>query len=241
MVTSVYNHKGGTGKTTTTINLGRALKDLGYNILLVDLDPQANLTYSLGVEKKNAYEVTLSSKSVVKTNEGLDLLPNFASPDFLVDYEFPSVTALGDELANFFSEYDFVFIDCPPAMNMTVVNALLASDSVLITVLLDALSLEGLSQVLDSMSKLLIDYNKNISLTGVLPVMVNSSRHLTRDVKNYIKENINATLFENHIRMNVKIAEAPSHGKSVIEYDPKCNGSKDYKELANEFLELIKL
>jgi chromosome partitioning protein len=148
MVLSIYNHKGGTGKTTTTINLGRALKNEGYKVLLVDLDPQANMTYSLGIKKINVDAVTLSEDNITTTREGLDILPNYTTPQFLVDYDFPSDTSLRDEMDTCFSNYDFVLIDCPPAMNHTVVNALLASNGIILPVLLDVLSLEALKQVL---------------------------------------------------------------------------------------------
>lgn len=236
MVISVYNHKGGTGKTTTTINIGMALKNLGYSILLVDLDPQANMTYSLGVERNVISDIALSSDNVVVTSEGLEIIPNFTSPQFLVDYEYPSITALADELGGFFSEYDYVLIDCPPAMNMTVVNSLLASDAVLIPAIMDPLSLEALRQVLDAIENLMDQYDHSLSFTGVLPVMVDSRRQLTHEVKQYIDENINVTVFDNKIRMNVKIAESPSYGQSVVSYASNSNGALDYKAAANELV-----
>ncbi|MCF6361388.1 MAG: ParA family protein [Cyclobacteriaceae bacterium] len=239
MVLSIYNHKGGTGKTTTTINLGRVLKDIGYDVLLVDLDPQANMTYSLGIQKTDVDAVNLSEDNIILTEEGLNILPNYTSPQFLVDYEFLSPTSLRDELATCFSGYDFVLIDCPPAMNNTVVNALLASDAVLLPVLLDVLSLEALNQVNSAMTLLLEDNNHKFDFTCVLPVMVDSRRLLTTEIKKVIMNSFNVYIFENHIRMNVKTAEAPSHGKSVLAYSPSSNGSFDYKRVAEEFLSCI--
>ena len=239
MIISVYNHKGGTGKTTTSINIGKSLSDLGNSVLLVDLDPQANLTYSLGIEKNEALEVKLSAENIVSTEEGFDVIPNFTSPQFLVDYQFPSPTSLKEELSELFLSYDFVLIDCPPSMNLTVVNALLTSDGVLIPALLDALSLEALRQVFGAIDDLLKEYKYNFSFIGILPVMVDRRRQLTNDVKDYIQENYDVSLFENNVRMNVKIAEAPSHGKSIFEYYSKCKGATDYMNVTKEFLEKV--
>jgi len=194
----------------------------------------------MGIEKTDAAQVSLSAENVTSSQEGIDILPNFTSPQFLVDYDYPSVTALRDELSGLFKKYDFVLIDCPPAMNMNVVNALLASDGVLLPALLDVLSLEGLSQVLGAIERLMKDHQHNLNITGVLPVMVDTRRQLTTEVKSYIEKNFNVPVLKNHIRMNVKTAEAPSHGKSVIAYEPKSNGAIDYKAVAKEFLELIK-
>ena len=239
MVLSIYNHKGGTGKTTTCINLGRALKNKGFKVLLVDLDPQANMTYSLGIQKGNVDKVSLSPDKITTTDENLNILPNYTSPQFLIDYEFPKPTSLRDELEDCFKSYDFVLIDCPPAMNQTVVNALLASDGVIFPVLLDVLSLEALKQVLHAMHILLDDNNYKLPISLVLPVMVNSRRRLTTEVNKIIQNDIETPVFENQVRMNVKIAEAPSHGASVIEYAPKSNGAKDYAKVANELIDYI--
>ena len=239
MVIAIYNHKGGTGKTTTAINVGKVLKDLGYKTLLVDLDSQANLTYAMGIEKDILSEISLSPESLVITNEGLEIIPNFTSPQFLVDYEFPSSTSLRDELSGFFSSYDYVLLDCPPAMNITVVNALLASEGVIIPAIMDPLSLEALRQVLEAMNLLLEEFNHTLSFKAVLPVMVDSRRQLTKEVKEYIHGNFNIDVFENTVRMNVKIAESPSYGESVISYSPDSNGTKDYNAATNELLTKI--
>ncbi|MCB0495521.1 MAG: ParA family protein [Cyclobacteriaceae bacterium] len=240
MVISIYNHKGGTGKTTTTVNLGRIIKDQGHSVLLIDLDPQANLTYSLGVHKTDVHSVYLSPDHVVETEEGLHILPNYTAPKFMVDYEFPSETALRDELETYFTNYDFVLIDCPPAMNLTVVNALLASDGIVLPALLDVLSLEALNQVIAAIKELLKEHKHSLKFSVVLPVMVDSRRLLTNEVKKYIETSFETPIFENYIRMNVKLAEAPSHGKSVVAYAPSSNGASDYEKVAIELLEYIK-
>jgi len=239
MILSIYSHKGGTGKTTSTINLGRALKDRGYDVLLVDLDPQANLTYSLGIHKTDARAVSLSPDNITTTEEGLHILPNLTTPQFLIDYEFPFKTSLRDEMETCFAEYDFVLIDCPPAMNLTVVNALLASDGVIFPVLLDVLSLEALNQALRAIKALLSQQQHELQFTIVLPVMVDSRRLLTSEVKGFIQNTFETPVFKNHIRMNVKTAEAPSHGKSVLAYSPNSTGAKDYKKATDELLQYI--
>ncbi len=239
MVISIYSHKGGTGKTTTTINLGRVLKDKGYHVLLVDMDAQANLTYSLGVQKTDVQSVNLSPESIITTQEGLDILPNYTTPQFLIDYEFPSVNALHTELGSCFANYDFVLIDCPPAMDMSVVNALLASDGIIFPVLLDVLSLEALNQAVSAINMLFNTHSHAVQFKYVLPVMVNPRRLLTAEVKKYIKGSFDLPVFENTIRMNVKTAEAPSHGVSVLEYAPNSNGAKDYTKATDEFLNYI--
>ena len=233
MIISIFNHKGGTGKTTTSINLGRALADLDFKCLLIDLDPQANLTYSLGVDMSmNSFSFKIND--IISCSEGFHLLPNKKEPAFGHISFFKEYSELKQQLEEIKEEYDFILIDCPPAQSRDVANAIVASDTVIIPSLLDALSIEGFRQAVDGIESLKIQYEINTTVMGVLPIMINSRRKLSQEVIEFIQNNYKIPIFKTYIRMDVKIAEAPSHGKSVLEYAPQSRGAEDYKNLALE-------
>lgn len=242
-IVSVINQKGGTGKTTTTINLGSALSKTGKKILLIDLDPQANLSYSLGVEEPQGTlaDVFTGHKSlnqiIVKQNN-VSIAPG---SNELVDIEISLVTQLQREsfLKNILAEakgYDFILIDCPPSLSLLTVNALAASDEVLIPLQMEVLTLQGLSQILNTVKQVQSAFNSKLKVKGIVVVMFDKRRKLSSEIQDYLEQNIAERIFKTRIRLNVKLAEAPSFGKSVLDYDPGSYGAQDYQALATEFL-----
>ncbi|GAB4236900.1 MAG: ParA family protein [Ekhidna sp.] len=244
-VISIVNQKGGTGKTTTSINLGSALASLGKKVLLVDMDSQGNLGYSLGLDEgpsiSDVFEGTVEVKDVIQQREGIDIVP---SDMRLVDIELSLVemedrqTFLKSKLKGFTSKYDYILIDCPPSLSILALNALYASDAVIIPMLMEVLSLQGLDQIIETINKVNKTYDKDLQIKGILPVMVDKRRKLSEEVKEYINENYEVKIFDSMIRNNVKASEAPSFGQSVISYAPSSNSAKDYMAFAKEIVGL---
>ena len=247
MIISVVNKKGGTGKTTSSINIGKCLTLQNKKVLLIDLDAQGNLSYSLGINPeecllgKALFEGEISEDKIFEREE-MDIVP---SNNDLVNYEFDfiqqkySYTTVKDTLDSVSENYDFVIIDCPPSGGFLTINALIASDAVLIPMQLDVLSLQGLEQILQTIEEIKSDYNPSLYVLGVLGVLVDERRQLTYDVLEHITNNYGVNIFNNYIRQNVRAAEAPSHGVSVIEYSPNSNSAKDYLSVTNEMLQIV--
>lgn len=248
MIISVVNQKGGTAKTTTTINLGSALAMNGYKVLLVDFDAQGSLSYSLGKTDLDTTVVDAVrgdkklSDCIVQA-ENFDLLPSNIQ---LADLELSLIDAehrelyLSSTLQKVSKFYDYILIDCPPSLSLLTVNALSASDGVLVPMQLDVLSLQGLELILDTIKKIKTTFNQKLSLLGVLPVMVDSRRKLTQEVLDYLNEQFEVRVFQNMIRINVKASEAPSFGQSVIAYSPESNSARDYINCSQELIKLTK-
>lgn len=239
-IIAVVNQKGGTGKTTTTINLGSALSRLKKKVLLIDLDPQANLSYSLGIEdsKESLAEVLageLSIDQAIISKNGLHILPGSVG---MVDVELGLVNQPEREfyLKNLLSTlpYDYILIDAPPSLSLLALNALAASHEIIIPLQLEVLTFRGLTQILETIQQVKDTVNPALKIAGILMVMYDKRRKLTLELEKYLKDNIDENIFESVIHSNVKIAEAPSFGLSVIDYDPSCVGSKDYIALAKE-------
>ena len=245
VIYSVINQKGGTGKTTTAINLGTALVRRAKDVLLIDLDTQGNLSYSLGINDfdQSMADVLLGEskiEEILLETEGLSVAP---SDNQLADAELSLARSGGHE--NALSEilrkvegYDYVLIDCPPSLSTLTINALLASDKVIIPMQMEVLSLQGLDQIIQTIEKVKSTFSKDLSIEGVLPVMVDSRRKLSQEVKDHIGENYELRIFDSMIRNNVKASEAPSFGKSVIGYKPTSNSAVDYMRFADEILDL---
>lgn len=242
---SIVNQKGGTGKTTTSLNLGSALAKLGKSVLLVDMDSQGNLGYSLGLDEGNTisdvFEGTSELEDIIQEKEGMHIAP---SDMRLVDIELSLMdlddrhTMLDAKLKKQAKKYDYVLIDCPPSLSILAVNSLYASEQVIVPMLMEVLSLQGLDQIIQTIEKINTGYNKQLSIMGILPVMVDKRRKLSQEVKDYILENYDVTIFDTMIRNNVKASEAPSFGQSVIQYAPTSNSAKDYTDFANEIVKL---
>jgi len=246
MTISIVNHKGGTGKTTTTINLGSALAAQGNSVLLVDFDAQGSLTYSLGIDDQqptiaDAFHGETSVEHLLQEREGMQILPADAK---LADVEL--AIAKSDDrfnhLKNLLSplqQFDFVLIDCPPSLSLLTLNALVASDYVIVPMQMDVLALRGLDSMLETVKKL-NTITTTLTVLGILPIMVDPRKNIYQEILTHIKSNYVERVFKQVIHTSVKAAEAPSFGKSVVGYAPHSTAANDYKEFAKEVLKLTK-
>jgi chromosome partitioning protein len=246
-VIAVLNQKGGVGKTTTAINLGAYLAKAGKTVLVVDFDPQGNATSGLGFDKQTApltsYDILKDPKKAAKavfntTTDNLFILPTNAT---LANAEVELVAkekrefSLKEALDTM--SYDYILIDCPPALGLLTINALTAADELLIPVQAEYYALEGLSQLLSVMQKVKQGLNTKLELMGVVVTMFDSRTSLSEQVHEELKKHFGAKLFKTVIPRNVKLAEAPSHGKPVIQHDKWSKGARAYKQLAKEVLQ----
>lgn len=245
---SIVNQKGGTGKTTTTINLGSALAKLGKKVLLIDLDPQGNLSYSIGLgdakySMAHVFEDSKTINDIIIGKDGVDVAPGTGD---LVDIEISLVTQedregfLKDRLAGLEKKYDYILIDSPPSLSLLTLNALNASTEVLIPLQLEVLTMQGLSQILNTVRQVKDTLNPELKVKGIAFVMYDKRRKLSTEVYEYIRENVEENIFKTFIRSNVKIAEAPSFGMSVLDYDPHSSGASDYMSLAKELVKPVR-
>ncbi|MBT4880347.1 MAG: ParA family protein [Alphaproteobacteria bacterium] len=247
-IISIANQKGGVGKTTTSINLATGLAATCKNVLLVDLDPQGNATTGLGIRipatSPGVYEALLSGapfSQVVTPTEipRLDILP---STQDLAGAEIELVSASAREfflnklLSKVSSHYDYIFIDCPPSLGLLTLNALVASDAVLIPLQCEFFALQGLSQLLETINRVQKKLNKSLSLEGIVLTMFDRRNSLSRQVMLDVKAHLGEYVYNTVIPRNVRVAEAPSHGKPLLLYDTRCSGSEAYMKLAKEFL-----
>ncbi|MEH6502652.1 MAG: AAA family ATPase [Cycloclasticus sp.] len=245
-IIAVANQKGGVGKTTTSINLAASMAELGRRVLLVDMDPQGNATMGCGVDKKNVelscYDVLLEDcdpEHAVVRPENLknDVLPSNmdlagAEVHLLAAENRENRLKLSiDKVAN---RYDFVFIDCPPSMNMLTINALVAADSVLVPMQCEYFALEGLSSLMDTLKQVRETVNSELKLEGLLRTMVDTRSRLTREVSEQLMTHFSDRVFETTIPRNVRLAEAPSYGLPAILYDKNSSGAIAYMNLARE-------
>ena len=247
-IISLVNQKGGVGKTTTSINLSNSLGHLGKKTLLIDLDPQSNSTTGLGVDKlkiKNSiYNVIMGhctiSEAIIKTPyKNLSMIPaliDLAGVDIeliqigVYDKEFRITEQLKER-------YDFIIIDCPPNLGVLTTNALAASDSVLIPIQCEYYSLEGVNQLLHTILKIQNNINPSLDIEGVLLTMLDGRTLLGLEVVEDVRKFFNEKVFSTIIPRLVKLVEAPSHGKPILEYDPKSKGALAYLNLAKEVIE----
>lgn len=244
---AIVNQKGGVGKTTSCVNLVASLVSKGKRVLLCDFDPQANATSGLGVDKTTAtpgiYEVLINdapcSKAVVKTPHG-DVLPaNKALAGATVEMigmerrEY----LLRDALAGVKDQYDFVFIDCPPSLELLTLNALCAADTVLVPVQCEYYALEGLSDLLSTVRIVKRSLNTALELEGVILTMFDGRTNLSLQVAEEVKRHFPGKVYATVIPRNVRLSEAPSHGKPVMAYDPWSRGTEAYASLADEVIE----
>lgn len=246
-VLAIVNQKGGTGKTTTTVNIGSAFAAKGYRILLIDLDPQGNLTYSLGINEfeKGVDDVLKHDSLLVDAlieRELMDVLPattNLAKLELIQLDMSNTAYILSEALTDAAESYDFILIDCPPSLSWLTINALTAAHKVLIPMQLDVFSIQGLTQIMVTVQEIKNQYNDELEIAGVLAVMVDYRKKLTNEVLEHVKASFDVPVYENVIRTNVKAAEAPSFGTSVINYAPTSNSARDYIAVADEILEKI--
>ena len=241
---AVVNQKGGVGKTTTAVNLSAALHDLGLKVLLCDFDPQANATSGLGVDKrkikKNIYDVVINEESVesaiIKTKFG-DVLPSSADLAGAA-VELISVAdaayQLGKALQPIKEQYDVIFIDCPPSLEMLTLNGLAAADGILVPVQCEYYALEGLSDLMATLRMVKKRINPNLNIFGVVLTMYDGRTNFSAQVAEEVRRHFPGKVFSSVIPRNIRLAEAPSHGIPVMAYDRSSRGSVAYKALAEE-------
>lgn len=247
---AIFNQKGGVGKTTTNINLSACLANKGKKVLIVDIDPQGNTTSGLGVTKKNlkntTYELLVekgykTEKAIMKTaTKNLDMIP--ASVD-LAGAEIELVQIPGREkmlkaaLDRVKDKYDYIFIDCPPSLGLLTINSLAAVDSVLIPIQCEFYALEGVSQLMGTIDLVKKNINPGLTVEGVILSMFDGRTNLSIQVVQEVKRYFGNKVFATVIPRNVRLAEAPSFGMPITEYDPKSTGAIAYMDFAEEFLE----
>lgn len=248
-VIAITNQKGGVGKTTTAINLGASLAANDLHVLVVDSDPQGNSTTGLGVQKKQGaltlYDAILGHQglaaAVVATGfEGLDLVPadkNLIGADIeLIDLD-EREYRLRQALKPVRDSYDFILLDCPPALDLLTLNALLAADSVLVPIQCEFFALEGVSELMDTVDRIRDSFHHPLKIEGILLTMYDERTNLTRQVAKDLREFFGTDVFRTIIPRSVRLAEAPSYGKPILFYDVRSRGAESYIQLAKEILE----
>ena len=245
-IIAIINQKGGVGKSTTAINLGAALGEMGKQVLLVDLDPQGNCSSGLGVEKsliqQCIYDVLLNDVPLEEViipdiAEGLDIAPatiNLAGAEVELVSEMARENRLKDAVGGMRGKYDFILIDCPPSLGLLTVNALVAADKLLIPIQCEFYALEGVTKLLDSMKRVKSLLNPGLEIYGVLLTMYDGRTTLSKQVAAEVRNFFGRTVFDTVIPRTVKISEAPSFGQPINEYDPTGKGAEAYCALARE-------
>ena len=252
IVIAIANQKGGVGKTTTTINLSAALAKKGKKVLVIDSDPQGNATSGLGVDKNNSEmntinelllnECSITDAIINDVYKNLSLIPsnvNLAAVEVKMMNEKDWQHRLRKEIDWVKDDYDFIIIDCPPSLSVLTVNSMTASDSVLVPIQCEYYALEGLSQLIYTINLVRESLNKNLVIDGVVFTMYDSRTNLSQQVVENVRENLNNmkyNVYNTLIPRNVRLAEAPSYGEPICEYDPKSVGAESYMKLAEEVI-----
>ncbi len=247
-IVAIMNQKGGVGKTTTTVNMGAALaNEFGKRVLLVDLDPQANMSDHVGLDPnlagESVYDVIMDGvdpRGVIRSAHGLDALP--ANLDLSgAEVELAGTDAwsgrLKAALDSLRDRYDYIFLDCPPSLGVLTVSGLVAADEVIVAMEAEYLALRGVSQLVRTVEKVSAGLNPGLHVSGVLFCMFDGRTTLAREVRDEVENFFPGRVFYTAIRKNVRLAEAPSRGMTIIAYEPHCAGADDYREAAREFLD----
>lgn len=245
-IIAIANQKGGVGKTTTAINLSACLAEMGKKVLTIDLDPQGNTTSGLGVDKnqqnKTAYELLIGQETVESCVQkevfpNLDLLPsnvNLSGAEIELIGIHRKEYILKDEIDKVRDRYEFVIIDCPPSLNMLTVNAMTTADTVLVPIQCEYYALEGLTQLIHTINLVKQRLNPSLELEGVVFTMYDARTNLSLQVVENVKSSLKNTVYKTIIPRNVRLAEAPSHGMPITQYDPRSAGAESYRLLAEE-------
>ena len=247
-IIAIANQKGGVGKTTTCVNLAASMAATKRKVLVVDLDPQGNATMGSGIDKyevaHSAYDLLIDELPLDKvietdTSGGYDLVASnsdVTAAEVKLMELFSREMRLRNALKAYKDSYDYIFIDCPPSLNMLTVNAMSAADSVLVPMQCEYYALEGLTALVDTISKLAAVVNADLKIEGILRTMYDPRNRLSSDVSDQLKKHFGEKVYRTIIPRNIRLAEAPSFGSPVMYYDKSSNGSKAYLALAGEML-----
>ncbi len=247
-IIAIANQKGGVGKTTTSINLSACLAEVGKKVLTIDIDPQGNTSSGLGVEKgsveNSVYELilgncTLDDCLIKNVIENIDIVPsniNLAGAEIELIGIDNKEFILRDAIEPVRDNYDFIIIDCPPSLNTLTVNAMTTADSVLVPIQCEYYALEGLSQLIHTINLVKERLNPELYIEGVVFTMYDARTNLSLQVVENVKANLNQIVYKSIIPRNVRLAEAPSHGKPINLYDSKSTGAEAYRDLAQEVI-----
>ena len=250
-IISFSNQKGGVGKTTSAVNTAASLGILGYKVLLIDLDPQGNATSGVGISKKALkYSINdvligeaTAEQAIIQTEfENLSILPahiNLAGAEYNLYQGNGAERVMKDALAPIKDKYDYIIIDCPPSLSMLTVNAMVASDGVIIPMQCEFYALEGLSQLTFTINRIKANFNSNLNITGILITMYNPRLLLSLQVINELNKHYEDKLFSTQISRGVRVSEAPGFGMPVYYHDKRSKGAKEYLEIAKELASRI--
>jgi chromosome partitioning protein len=248
-IIAIANQKGGVGKTTTAINLGAALASQGMSTLVVDFDPQANTTAGMGYQRdptrRSVYygllnDIPLDDLALKTSIDRLFLVPsekNLVGATLELADRADREQLLRKKLDLIRPKYNFILLDCPPALDLLTLNALVAADSVLIPVQCEYFALEGVSELLDTLIRIRRSHNPKLAVEGILLTMFDDRTNLSHQVREDLKDFFGDQVFDTLIPRNVRLAEAPSHGQPILLYDPTCRGAESYLQLAKEIID----
>jgi len=243
-IIAIVNHKGGVGKTTTTLNLGKALSLQGKKVLLIDIDPQANLSQSVGLEnlEKNVYHLLGEQNNfeeiVHHISENFDIIPsdlNLSEAEVKFQADVEGYFKLKNALKTVQNEYDFIFIDCPPSLGILTINALIACSEIIVVVLAQFLATKGLNTIIGVVAKINKNLNPTLKILGLLLTQTNRTV-LSQTINDLVKKHYTYKVFDAHIRQNVNLAEASTQAMDIFQYSPKSLGAEDYMNLSKEIL-----